>query len=193
MTAQRAARAARERNVPIVLDPVGAGATRLRTDTALALIGEAAPAVIRGNASEIIALLGSDAATKGVDSVHASDAALDAAGALAAKYSCVVSVSGETDLITGGGRLIRVRNGHPMMPRVTGLGCVASALTGAFLAVNASTAAAAAHAMAVAGMAGEIAAEQAAGPGTFMPHFLDALYHLGEDDVRQRLQMEIEA
>jgi len=188
----KAGRRARERGVPVILDPVGAGATLLRTDTARRLLHEAPPAIIRGNASEIRALLYAEYGTKGVDSRHAAEEALEAARVLSEHCDCVVSVSGETDLIVSGRSVIRVSNGHPMMPRVTGLGCTATALTGAFAAVNPSPWRAAAHAMAVMGMAGEIAAEHSPGPGSLQVNFLDALFRLGETDILRRLKMEEE-
>jgi len=184
-----AARAAAALGKPWVLDPVGAGASRLRTEVSLALTRVSPPAIIRGNASEIIALHGGSAATKGVASVHGSEAALGSARALAASLGCVVSVSGEVDLITNGAALIRVANGHPLMPRVTGLGCAATAITGAFAAINPDALEAAAHAMAIMGMAGEMAMEKAAGPGTLQLHFLDALYAISEADIARRLRM----
>ncbi len=186
----KAARAAKKRGIPIVLDPVGAGATRLRTDTAHKLLSEAPPAIIRGNASEIRALFHAEGATKGVDSTHGAEEALEASIELSKRYQCSVSVSGAVDVIVQGEKIIRVLNGHPMMPKVTGLGCTASALTGAFAAVNSSALHAAAHAMAVMGIAGEIAAEQSKGPGTLQLHFLDALYQLNESDIKKRLKIE---
>ena len=175
---------------PIVFDPVGAGATRFRSDTCHRLLEEVPPSIVRGNASEIRALAGATAGTKGVDSTETSDAALDSARTLAARYGCVVTVSGAIDLIVTGDRVVRVANGHPMMPRVTGLGCTATALTGAFAAVNPSHLDAAVHAMAVMGIAGELAAAQSPGPGTFQVRFLDALYLLRESDIRSRLKLE---
>lgn len=186
----QAMRTAAAKGRPIVFDPVGAGATRYRTETCRELLKEVPPSIVRGNASEILALAGAAGATKGVDSTDTSDAALDAARTLVDRYSCVVTVSGATDLIVSKDRLLRVANGHPMMPRVTGLGCTATALTGAFAAVNPSSLGAAAHAMAVMGIAGEIAAAASPGPGTFQVHFLDALYALQESDIRGRLKLE---
>jgi hydroxyethylthiazole kinase len=186
----KAGRVAKRNGIPIVLDPVGAGATRFRTATAQRLLGDAPPTVIRGNASEIRAIYSAEHETKGVDSTRRSEEAMEAAQALAKRYDCAVSVSGATDMIVCAGAIIRVSNGHPMMPRVTGLGCTASALTGAFAAVNPSPLEAAAHAMAVMGIAGEIAATRSAGPGSFQVQFLDALYLLQEADIRARLKTE---
>jgi hydroxyethylthiazole kinase len=186
----KAARAATKRGIPIVLDPVGAGATRFRTETAQRLLSESRATVIRGNASEIRALCYAEGATKGVDSLHGADEALEASTELSKRYHCSVSISGKVDLIVEGEQVIRVLNGHPMMSKVTGLGCTASALTGAFAAVNPSPLHAAAHAMAAMGIAGEIAAKKSDGPGTLQLHFLDALYQLSESDVRKRLKVE---
>jgi hydroxyethylthiazole kinase len=186
----KAAAAARRRGIPIVLDPVGAGATRLRTETSRRLLEEARPAVLRGNASEIRALFHAERETKGVDSRHAAEAALEAARGLSAEFGCAVSVSGPVDVIVRGDAVVRVANGHPLMPRVTGLGCTASALTGAFAAVNPAPLAAAVHAMAVMGIAGEMAGEGAAGPASFQTRFLDALHLLSEKDIAARLRME---
>ncbi len=187
-----AARAARNKGIPIVLDPVGAGATRFRTAVALDLLAVARPAIVRGNASEIRALVAAEGETRGVESRHGSEEALEAARELAARYDMVISISGAVDLIVGIGSTARVANGHPLMPRVTGLGCTASALTGAFAAVNPSPLRSAAHAMAVMGIAGEMAAERSAGPGSLQVNFLDALYALDENDIQSRLKMEWE-
>jgi hydroxyethylthiazole kinase len=184
-----AARAARKKGIPIVLDPVGAGATRFRTATALDLLAEARPAVVRGNASEIRALATTEAGTRGVDSRHGAEEALEAARGLAARLSAVISVSGAVDLVVGEGATARIANGDPLMARVTGMGCAASALTGAFLAVNPSPLKAAAHTMAVMGIVGEMAAERSAGPGSFQVNFLDVLNSLNESDIAQRLKI----
>lgn len=185
---RRAGRRATARGVPVVLDPVGAGATSYRTATARELLDTVAPAIVRGNASEIRALAGERQATKGVDSTDASEAAAPAARALATGGR-VVSVSGAVDLVTDGVTTIRIANGHPLLTRVTGMGCAATALTGAFAAVTPSSLAAAAHAMAVVGIAGEVAAEGAAGPGSFWPRWLDALASLDEVEIEQRLRV----
>jgi hydroxyethylthiazole kinase len=183
-----AAERALERGIPIVLDPVGAGATALRTATARGLVAAFRPAIIRGNGSEIMAVCGDPARTKGVDSGEASHAALDAARSLHAAWGSTVCVSGAVDYIVGGPELRQIRNGHPMMTRVTGLGCTATALCGAFAAVNPDYPLAAAQAMAVMGIAGELAADGAEGPGTLQVRFLDALYRLGAGDIASRLR-----
>lgn len=184
-----AGRVARERGIGIVLDPVGCGATAYRTQTAQDLVREIRPAVIRGNASEIKALLHSGGNTKGVDSRDDPDAVAADAKALAHSAGCVVSVSGAVDLITDGERVARVANGHALMPRVTGMGCTASAITGAFVAVNADRFAAATHAMGVMGVTGEIAGAAAAGPGSFQVNFLDALHGLDAAQLAARLRL----
>jgi hydroxyethylthiazole kinase len=186
----RAAGAAREKGIPIVLDPVGAGATSYRTRTARELIKSFPPAIVRGNASEIMALLDSGARTKGVDSSASSDAAVALGRALHAQCGAAVCISGETDYTIGRDGIIRGRNGHVMMTRVTGLGCTASALCGAFAAVTADAAVAAAGALAVMGIAGEIAAAASAGPGSLQVHFLDTLYRLSAADIEKRLKIE---
>lgn len=186
----RAGVAARAAGRPIVLDPVGAGATPFRTATARRLLAELKPEIVRGNASEIRALGADERGTKGVDSTHDAADAVAHARMLAQKHGSVVAASGPTDYIVSAGALLRVENGHPLMPRVTGLGCTATALCAAFAAVNPEPLEAAAHAMAVMGIAGEIAAARASGPGTFLVRFIDALYAVNEDDVRARVRVE---
>jgi hydroxyethylthiazole kinase len=186
--------AARRRGVPIVLDPVGAGATTYRTQTALRLLAELSPAIVRGNASEIRALAARPGGTRGVDSIHGSVESIDAARALSDMHGCVVSMSGATDLIVAEGRVAKVHNGVPLMTRVTGMGCTATALTGAFAAVAAgdplSPFLAATQAMAVMGVAGELAAERAAGPGSLQVAFLDVLAALTPEELDRRARVE---
>lgn len=178
------------RKIPVVLDPVGCGATRYRTDTARAMLRNGRLAVIRGNASEIAALQGiGGTATRGVDSSMKVSAAEQAARELAQSSAEAVVVSGATDLIAGPQGVFRVDNGHEIMTRVTGMGCSASALIGAFCAVNPDCQAAAIHAMAVMGICGERAAEAAQGPGHFKVAFLDALYALTASDIENHLRV----
>ena len=179
----RAAEKAKERNIPIILDPVGAGATGYRTQTALELIAAVPPTIIRGNASEIMAISGADARTKGVDSADMSEAAVDNAHQLFSRTGSVICISGEIDYILGVDDIIKVKNGHSLMTRVTGLGCTATVLCGAFAAVNNQFQVAASHAMAVMGITGEIAAEISHGTGSMQMNFLDTLYQLSREHM----------
>ena len=133
----------------------------------------------------MLALAGGTGATKGVDSTQSTDAVLEAAAALARLRSCIVSMSGATDVIVDGQRVTRVDNGHPVMARVTGMGCTATAITGAMAAAahaeGVSMFDAAVEAMVLMGVCGEQAAAASAGPGTFVPQFIDAL--AGVDDA----------
>lgn len=178
-----AADRATELGRPWVLDPVGAGATAYRTSTA-ADLARRGPTVVRGNASEILALAGAGADTRGVDSVHGSDSAAAVAGSLARELGCVIAVTGATDYVTDGDRMLEIRNGDALMTRVTALGCTASAMVGAFLAVYTDAVAATAQALAVLGLAGEIAAKHAEGPGSLRFRLLDALHSLDEPALR---------
>ncbi len=181
---------AKKIDIPIILDPVGAGATTYRTSTARELIQEVPPAIIRGNASEIMSLIEKNTQTRGVESAASSHSAVDTARQLNKTYGSVVCVSGETDYIIYGDDVTKVMNGHPMMTKVTGMGCIATAICGAFAAVNRAYAEAAVQAMAVMGIAGEIAVRGAAGPGMLQVRFLDALYGLTERDIIQNLKVE---
>jgi len=184
-----AACAANARGIPWILDPVGAGATQYRTETATAL-AHLRPTCIRGNASEILVLAGATAATtKGVDSSHGSVEALDAARQLARTTGAVVAVTGATDYVTDGTALLGLANGHPLMSRVTGLGCTATALIGAALAVETDRFAAAAAGLTFLALAGEIAAEKSPGPGSLQVHLLDALHQLDAATIAKRLKI----
>lgn len=171
-----AGQAAYAKQTPIVLDPVGAGATPYRTQVCKELIAVCKPTIIRANASEIRALVDDDIQTKGVDSTSSSHAAVDAAKQLALQTGAVVSISGEVDYVTDGKQLNEVRGGSALMPRVTGMGCTATAITAAFAAVNSDQLAAATHAMQLMKWVGERAAQEAKGPGSFQLHFIDELY-----------------
>lgn len=184
-----AMRTAREHGTPIVLDPVGAGATSYRTTTAEQLITDVAPTIIRGNASEIMAVAAAGATTRGVDSSEESASAADAATALVDRTGAVVVVTGATDLVITADGATALDNGHPLMARVTGLGCTASALCGAFAAVQPDAARAAAHAIAVSGIVGELAAGHAQGPGTLQLHLLDRLHDFTAAQVAEHLRV----
>lgn len=183
-----AGKTALTKSTPIVFDPVGAGATTYRSKVCKQLIEECKPSIIRGNASEIIALLDTEAQTKGVDSTNTSDSALNSAKALALQTNAVVVISGETDYITNGATVETVKNGNPMMAKVTGMGCTATAIVGAFSAVNKNLLEAAAHGMAVMGITGEIAASISKGNGSLQIKFLDTLFNLDEEGIRKNIK-----
>ena len=190
---EHALAAARRRALPTVLDPVGAGASRLRTGTALRLLASGGVTILRANASEILALAGAAGATKGVDSTHPSEAARDAARGLAVRYGCAVVVSGAVDHCLDATREVRVRNGVPLMARITGMGCTSSALCGAFCAVQPDALRAAVDAMATMGVAGEMAFAASHGPGTMAASFLDALHRLDFAELDRRLRIDASA
>ncbi|KIY95519.1 hydroxyethylthiazole kinase [Monoraphidium neglectum] len=180
---------------PWVLDPVGCGATPYRTQMCLALL-QLRPTVVRGNASEILALAGAaGSAVRGVDSTAESHEALDAAKALARRCSCIVAVSGATDLVTDGTRVAGVSNGVPLLTRVTATGCSLTALIAAFLAVapKGGELEATAAALAVFGLAGEtsLAAAPRPGPGSLRVGLLDALHIMGEAEVLAGVRVRV--
>jgi len=189
-----AAQAAQQAKTPWVMDPVAVGALAYRSRVARELLASK-PDVVRGNASEIMALAAQAglvqpaAGGKGVDSLLQSEAALEAAKALAAAQNGVVVVSGAVDYVTDGTRVAGIANGHPIMTRVTGMGCTATALIGAFLAVEKNAFAAAVQAMVVMGVAGEMAVEMAGGPGSFQVAFLDVLYALEAPAILEKARL----
>jgi hydroxyethylthiazole kinase len=187
---EKAGKKANALRIPVALDPVGAGATSLRTLSAKRLIQEILVRVIRGNASEILSLVDGGAGTKGVDSIHRVDQAVGAAAGLAKERGVTLAVTGKVDVVTEGIRMLRIYNGHPMMGYVTGAGCVATAMVATFLAVDSDPVEAAATALSYFGLAGEKAAQGAGGPGTFQFRLLDALYSISEDELRQGAKIE---
>ena len=172
--AEAAVAGARRAGRPWLLDPVGVGATTFRRETAQALVAQR-PRIIRGNASEILALAQGAGGGKGVDSTAGVDAALDAARALAVATGAVVAVTGAVDLVTDGSRTRRVENGHVLLTRTTASGCALSSLIGAWAAVLDDPLEATSGALAAYGVAAEIAAGTATGCGSFVAALLDAL------------------
>ncbi|MGW6060931.1 hydroxyethylthiazole kinase [Streptomyces sp. NPDC055189] len=173
---------------PWVLDPVAVGPLPWRTELARELLDSAPPAVVRGNASEILALDGGTGG-RGVDSTDAPEAALAAAGALARRYGCAVAVSGPEDVLTDGTRVVRLANGHPMLTLVTGAGCSLGALVAACTAVTGDALLAATAATGLLTVAAEDAATRSAGPGTFAVALIDALYELSPERLAEALSL----
>jgi hydroxyethylthiazole kinase len=176
--------AANRAGVPVVLDPVGAGATRYRTSTARRLLDELEIAVVRGNAAEIATLAGREAEIRGVESIGASETGAELAQAAASELGCVASVTGPVDHVSDGERTIAIANGHELLGTVSGTGCMSSAVTGCFLAVRREAPLeAAAEALVAFGVAGEDAAAEARGPGSFHVALYDALYNLDPETI----------
>jgi hydroxyethylthiazole kinase len=185
-----AGRKASEQQIPVILDPVGSGATPLRTDSAKKIIAETRVGVIRGNASEILSLRHAESKTKGVDSIHSVEEAAKTATVLARELDTTLAITGPVDLVTDGDRVIRVENGHPLMGFVTGTGCTATVTIGAFLAVDTDAVTATATALAYFGLAGEIAGQNASAPGSFMIQMLDALYTITPETLEAGCKIE---
>jgi hydroxyethylthiazole kinase len=180
-----AGRVANECDLPVILDPVGAGATRMRTDAALMLLDRLEIAVLKGNAGEIGVLAGAGGKVRGVDSLAAGGDTPTIAQAFAEKSGITVVVSGATDIVTDGTRVLLVDNGHEMMGRLSGTGCMAASLAGAYAAVSSDYVISSGAALAAFGLAGERAAARAKGPYSFRTALFDELAALGPDDMIQ--------
>ncbi|HEY6835573.1 MAG TPA: hydroxyethylthiazole kinase [Gaiellaceae bacterium] len=184
-----AGRAANRAGVPVVLDPVGAGATRYRTATARRLLEDVEIAVVRGNAAEVATLAGQEAEIRGVESVGAG-ATVELAQAAARALGCVAAVTGPVDHVSDGERDVSVANGHELLGTVTGTGCMATAMTGCFLAVQPDPLQAAAEALVAFGVAAEEAAAGAKGPGSFHVALYDELAALDPVTLDARARIE---
>ena len=179
----KAGRRANERQIPVAFDPVGAGATKLRTQASRKILEDLCLAAIRGNASEILSLSNKGLKTKGVESSHSVEQAAAAAQTHANEFKTIVAITGEVDLITDGERTSRVLNGDKLMRTVTGMGCAATAVIAAFLAVDSDPFTAVTTGLAFFGLAGERAAGIPKGRGSFQFAMMDALYTLGEIEL----------
>jgi len=175
--------------VPIILDPVGSGATSLRTDTFRSLVTKLKLSIVRGNGSEILSIASDSVTTKGVETSHPADEALATAKKVAEEIDSVVAVTGEVDLITDGKKTIRCYNGHPLLASVTGTGCAATTTIAAFSAVTADPLEAAATGLAFFGLAGELAGARAKSPGSFMTLLLDALYEITPEQFQAKARV----
>jgi len=186
-----AGRAANARGVPIVLDPVGAGATRYRTETSKRLLDELDVAVLRGNAGEVATLVGVEAEVRGVESIGGAGDPAELAQQAARALGVVAAVTGPVDHVSDGERTLAVANGHELLGAVTGTGCMSTAMTGCFLAVRPEEPlAAAAEALAAFGVAAEDVAAEARGPGSFHAGLYDALAALDPRTLDGRARIE---
>ena len=179
-----------QRGIPWILDPLAIGLSRYRTDAIMELLA-LGPTVVKANASELLALTGSQATGRAADSLHSVDQAVGAARELASRHRCVVVVTGDEDLIADGKRSMRLSNGAPVMGQMIGSGCMLTSVMACFLAVSDDYLEAAAAAVAHFTIAGELAAERAEGPGSLKPRFIDALYNLDREQFSERLRMQL--
>jgi hydroxyethylthiazole kinase len=187
---EQAQRAALKRGIPIVFDPVGAGASTYRTTSALTIIRRGVD-VIRSNASEIMALLDTSIITKGVDTTQASSNAIASAQTLAQHYQCIVVVSGKTDFIVSESMSVALDYGTPLLTKVVGMGCSLTAIIASFLSVNPDRFNAAVHAMAWMGLVSEYAEKNSNGPGSFYNHLLDSLYAVQKNELQSLLKRDV--
>ncbi len=184
--------AAKRYHKPIVFDPVGAGATPYRNTTITQLFNLTLPNVIRGNASEIIALCNHTQSTKGVDNTLSVDKkSLHIAENTVKKYNNIICISGAVDYIISPQKKVALHNGHPLMTQVTAMGCAASALIGAFVGVEQDHFLATISAMSLISVVGEIAAEKSSGPGSFAINIIDIIHNISQNDFDKRLKIQI--
>ncbi|MFH1642461.1 MAG: hydroxyethylthiazole kinase [Nanoarchaeota archaeon] len=182
--------AANKKGIPIVLDAVGVGATKLRDDKALELLNELNIDIIKGNSSEIAKLAGMDVKTKGVEATEVGTDLTEVAKKLANQRNATVVITGKEDIITNGTDVYLCKNGHEMMGCIVGTGCMATSVIGAFAAIEKDYAKASASALSVFGIAGELAGRNSNGPGSFKEKFYDEIYNLDDSDISNLEKVE---
>ncbi len=186
----KAGKRANKLGVPVILDPVGAGATPLRTETSKRIIEEVRLSSIRGNASEILSLTDERGKTKGVDSLHEVEEVWKEGLKLSQDLKTVIAITGKVDFITDGKRGFRCFNGHPLLRWVTGTGCTATVVIAAFLAVEKDPLLATALGLSYFGIAGEKAAEKTSSSGSYGIALLDAIYEIKEEEFAEKMRLE---
>jgi len=185
-----AAKAANEKNIPVVLDAVGVGATKLRDNKAFELLNEIKIDIIKGNSSEIAKLAGEDVQTKGVEATAVEANLTEIAKKLAKQRNATVVITGKEDIITNGNETYIAKNGHDMMGQFVGTGCMAASVIASFAAVEKDYAKAAASALVCFGIAGELASKESKGPGTYKENFYDEIYNLDEEKINSMKKFE---
>ncbi len=184
-------RTANSKGIPIILDPVGAGATPFRTRTAGYIIDELHPAVIKGNAGEMGVLSGIGGDVKGVDSHGASGDMREIVRSIAERNGCIAVATGEKDYVSDGKDVMEMSNGDALMDSVSGTGCMLSSVVGCYIATCGPSIWSVAAAIASFNVAAEDAAKASGGPGTFKPAFLDAMYNLDGESLDARVRWSI--
>lgn len=185
-----AGKKANEKDIPVVLDAVGVGATDLRTDKAREILKEVKISVLKGNSSEIGTLAGVEAETKGVEAISVKGSPTEIAKKLANERNFTVVITGKEDIISDGKDSYICKNGHELMSKFVGTGCMAASLIGVFAAVEKDYAFASAAALCCLGIAGELAAKTAEGPGSYKVNFFDEIYHLNKDSIEKMKKIE---
>lgn len=186
-----AGRVAKSLKIPIILDPVGAGATSLRTESALSLQEKVKINIVRGNFAEISILAGFKGNIKGVESVGSEKNSVEISCSLARKYNQVAIITGKKDIVTDGKRVVEIDNGSPMLRTITATGCMATSLIASFAAVCDDYVLASTGALVCFGLAGERATLKAKGPGTFKANLFDEIYNLDKEIICRGLRVNI--
>lgn len=187
-----AGKAANTKGIPVILDPVGAGATRLRTDSSKRLLDNVKISIVRGNAGEIAALAGIASEVKGVESISASAPTEQIAAQFASLYGCTVAITGVVDVVSDGKNCAKISNGHQLLAKVVGTGCMSNVIVAAFAAVNENLFSAAIGALTTYGIAGELAAVESGNkPGTFHVELYNALDRISLGDIKARARIAL--
>ncbi len=186
-----AGKKANEQNIPIVLDPVGAGATKYRTETVRILMDRLKISIIKGNAGEIGVLAGTGGIVRGVDSEGITGDPLVIAGELARTSGSIVIMSGETDIVSNGRTAYQIDNGHELMGRISGTGCMATSIVASFAAVSQDPTIGSVAALAAFGIAGELAAMKSSAPSSFKVALLDETAALTPEVLRTRSRVRL--
>jgi hydroxyethylthiazole kinase len=184
-----AATSANRKGIPVVLDVCGAGATKLRDDKCFELLDSVRIDIIKGNSSEVARIAGENVHTKGVDAAAVGKNLVEIAKNLAGKRNCTVVITGPEDIVTDNRKMYLVKNGDPMMANIVGTGCMAASVIGTFAAVEKDLALAAAAALCCFEISAEIAAQFAAGPGSFKEKLYDAAYNLDDEMIEKNQQI----
>jgi len=185
-----AGKSANSKGIPVVLDAVGAGATKLRDDKSFELLDKIKINIIKGNASEIARIAGKKVVTKGVESTKVKANMIEVAKKLANERKATVVITGKEDIVTDGERVYLVKNGHEMMGNIVGTGCMAASVIASFSGVEKDYTLAAAAALSCFGIAGELAAMKSSGPGSFKERFYDEAFNLNSNTIKEMMKVD---
>lgn len=185
-----AGKSAKKKKIPIVLDAVGVGATKLRDDKAFEILDNIKVDIIKGNSSEIARLAGENVQTKGVEATKVEANLIEIAKKLAKYRKATVVITGKEDIITDGTLTYLVKNGHDMMASIVGTGCMVASVIGSFVAIEKNYAKAATAALISFGIAGELAAKKSKGPGSYKENFYDEIFNLDKDKINSLKNFE---